>query len=171
MSKITRRNALARGGQAVAAAAVLSTLPTIAHAKEDAELLSRVEAFWAAHEEEKEKSDKRTANYNAITALPECPSFRDHPALSAFFEKHGQFALSDAANKANKRQGKAVKAVFGIPAKTHQGVLAKLKIVEVAYGTGNEDGDTDLDCWQDLDAPWLENVIADFERLLSGRAI
>ena len=39
MSKITRRETLARGGQAVAAAAVLSTLPTISHAKEDAEIL------------------------------------------------------------------------------------------------------------------------------------
>ncbi len=40
MSKITRRETLARGGQAVAAAAVLSTLPSIAHAKEDAELFT-----------------------------------------------------------------------------------------------------------------------------------
>ena len=40
MRKITRRNALARGGQVVAAAAVLSTLPSIAHAKEDAELFA-----------------------------------------------------------------------------------------------------------------------------------
>ena len=39
MSKITRRETLARGGQAVAAAAVLTTLPSIAHAKEDAEIL------------------------------------------------------------------------------------------------------------------------------------
>ncbi len=39
MSKITRRETLARGGQAVAAAAVLITLPSIAHAKEDAEIL------------------------------------------------------------------------------------------------------------------------------------
>lgn len=43
MSKITRRNALARGGQAVAAAAVLSTLPSIADAKEDAELFALFE--------------------------------------------------------------------------------------------------------------------------------
>ena len=168
MSKITRRETLARGGQAVAAAAVLSTLPSIAHAN-DAELLSRVKVFWAAHKEEKEKSDKRTANYNAITALPECPSFRDHPALSAFFEKHGQFTLSDAANEANKRQGKAVKAVFDTPAKTYQGVLAKLKIVEVAYGTGCEDGDMDLEVYQDHETPWLENAIGDLERL-AGRA-
>ena len=39
MSKLSRRETLARGGQAVAAAAVLSTLPSIAHAKEDAEIL------------------------------------------------------------------------------------------------------------------------------------
>ncbi len=43
MSKITRRETLARGGQAVAAAAVLVTLPSIADAKEDAEIL-RAEA-------------------------------------------------------------------------------------------------------------------------------
>ena len=40
MSKITRRETLTRGGQAMAAAAVLSALPSIAAAKEDAELFS-----------------------------------------------------------------------------------------------------------------------------------
>ena len=40
MSKLSRRETLARGGQVVAAAAVLSTLPTIAQAKEDAELFA-----------------------------------------------------------------------------------------------------------------------------------
>ena len=39
MSKITRRETLTRGGQAVAAAAVLTALPTIAHGKEDVEIL------------------------------------------------------------------------------------------------------------------------------------
>ena len=39
MSKITRRETLTRGGQAVAAAAVLTALPSIADAKEDAEIL------------------------------------------------------------------------------------------------------------------------------------
>ncbi len=43
MPKLSRRKALARGGQAVAAAAVLTTLPTIAHAKEDAELFALYE--------------------------------------------------------------------------------------------------------------------------------
>ena len=83
---------------------------------------------------------------------------------------HGIDALADASNEANERQGRAVKLVFDTPAKTYQGVLAKLKIVEVAYGTGNADGDADLEANQDLDAPWLESVIGDFERL-AGRRI
>ena len=41
--KTTRRNVLKGGGKAVAAAAVLTTIPSIAHAKEDAEIL-RAEA-------------------------------------------------------------------------------------------------------------------------------
>ena len=43
MPKLSRRETLARAGGIVAAAAVLSTLPTIAHANEDAEIL-RAEA-------------------------------------------------------------------------------------------------------------------------------
>ncbi|MCH8098266.1 MAG: hypothetical protein IID53_14455 [Proteobacteria bacterium] len=43
MPKLSRRETLARGGAAVAAAAVLPFIPAIAHAKEDAEIL-RAEA-------------------------------------------------------------------------------------------------------------------------------
>ena len=178
MSKITRRETLARGGQAVAAAAVLSTLPSIAHAKEDAELLSRVEAFWLAHKEAVDCHERWVAETERIEALPECPAFR-YPGATredllrhhAFLAEHGIGAFVDASGEAWEREDRAVKLVFGIPAKTYQGVLAKLNIVEEAYGTGGADGDANLESYQDLDAPWLENAIADFERLAGRRSI
>ena len=176
MPKLSRRETLARGGQAVAAAAVLSTLPSIAHAEEDAELLSRVEAFWPAHKEAVGCHERWVAEHARVDALPECPPFRfpgatreDHLRYSAFLAEHGIDAFVDASGEAWERQGKAVNAVFDISAKTYQGVLAKLKIVEVAYGTGAGDGDADLEGNQDLDAPWLANAIGDFERLAGRR--
>ena len=45
--------------------------------------------------------------------------------------------------------------------------ILKLKIVEEAYGTGGADGDGNLESYQDLDTPWLESVIGDFERLIA----
>ena len=174
---ITRREAMKHGGKAVAAAAVLSALPSIARAKEDAELLSRIEAFWAAHKGATDTNKKWLAEAERVEALPGCPPLtyptpteEDWRRWRVFMRSHGIDALADAANKANKRQGKAVKAAFDTPAKTCQGVLAKLKIVEVAYGNGESGGDVDLECWQDQDAPWLENAIGDFERLI-GRAV
>jgi len=172
MSKITRRETLARGGQAVAAAAVLSTLPSIAHAEDDAKLLSRVEGFWPAHKAAADCHERWVAEKHRVEALPECPPFvvpvKNREAFeryNAFLKDHGIGALAGASGEAWEREARAVKLVFDTPAKTYQGVLAKLKIVEVAYGTGNADGDADLEANQDLDAPWLESVIGDFERL------
>ena len=58
MSKLSRRETLARGGQVVAAAAVLPFLSTInpAHAKEDAELFALYEE-WKRLEEIASKGD------------------------------------------------------------------------------------------------------------------
>ena len=178
MSKITRRQTLARGGQAVAAAAMLPVIPTIAlGAGQDAGLFARVEAFWAAHKEAVGRYEKRVAECTRIEALPECPAFRfpgatreDFLRHYAFLDEHGIGALANASGEAWEREARAVKLVFDIPAKTYQGVLAKLKIVEEAYGTGAGDGDMNLESSQDLDTPWLESVIGDFERL-AGRAI
>ena len=52
MSKLSRRTALARGGQAVAAAAVLPFIPAIAHAEVNADttLLARVAQWHQAYE-------------------------------------------------------------------------------------------------------------------------
>ena len=178
---ISRRDAMKRGGEAVVVAAAISVSPTIAvGASGDAKLLSRIEAFWAAHNEAAVSSEKWIAEKKRVEALPECPPFlfpeatrEDHQRYFAFLVEHGVDALADASNKANKRQGKAIKAVFDIPATTYQGVLGKFQIVHVAYGNGTDIGnDVDLECWQDHAAPWLENAIGDFERLAGhGRAI
>ena len=172
MPKLSRRETLARGGQAVAAAAVLSTLPTIAHAEDDAKLLSRVEAFWPAHKAAVDCHERWVAEKHKVEALPECPCLlfpkatrEDLLRHNDFLKDHGSGALADASGEAWEREARAVKLVFDTPAKTYQGVLAKLKIVEVAYGTGAGDGDADLEGNQDLDAPWLANAIGDFERL------
>ncbi len=59
----------------------------------------------------------------------------------------------------------AVNAVFEIPAETVKGAFEKLKIVHIVVGNNHQDGDEDLDAYQDWDAPRMETVLADFERL------
>ncbi len=62
--------------------------------------------------------------------------------------------------------------MFAIPAQTLWGATEKLKIVRMAVGNSYDafgTGDEDLDVFQDLEAPWFGDVIADFERL-AGRA-
>ena len=56
MSKLSRRETLAKGGQAMAAAAVLPFIPSIAHAQEgaDAALLARVAQWHRAYEKRME---------------------------------------------------------------------------------------------------------------------
>lgn len=174
---ITRREAMKRGGNAVVAAAALSVVPTIAgSAGEDTKLLSRVEVFWAAHKEAVGCFEKWLTEKHRVEALPECPVFRypeatkeDHERFYAFLADHGVNALANSSHKANKRMGRAVKAVFDTPAKAYHGVLAKLKIVEAALGPGGGMGDEELEAFQDYEAPWLENAIMDFERLADQR--
>ena len=81
MSKITRRETLAKGGQAVAAAAVLSTLPTVAHAN-DAALVRMVKEVFRIRDEinaglhspdgevSKEVSDRQWGLINTIADTP-----------------------------------------------------------------------------------------------------
>ena len=144
----------------------------------DAKLLSRIEAFWAAHKETVDSLEKWVAEKHRVGALPECPAFvfpaesrKGYEAYQAFLKDHGVQALCSAFKKANKRQGKTVKAVFDTPARTYQGVLAKLKIVEAALGPGDGRGDENLEVFQDYEAPWLANAIGDFERLVAGGVI
>ena len=177
MSRLSRRETLAGGGKAVEDADALPSLSSInpAHAKADAKLLSRVEAFWSAHKEANDSFERWLAEKHRVEALPECPAFVSPAETREAYERYLTFmkdrgirALSDASHRAQKRQGKAVKVVFGIPAKTYQGVLAKLKIVNVGYGDGESSGDENLEVFQDHDAPWLANAIEDFDRLVAG---
>ena len=144
------------------------------HNQADGELLSRVEAFWAAHKETVGSLEKWVAEKAKVQALPECPAFavpaenrEAYEAYLTFMKDHGVQALSNAFKKANKQQGKTVNAVFDTPARTYPGVLAKLKIVEVAYGNGESDGDDELQTWQD-GGSWLQNATGDFERLVAS---
>ena len=61
--------------------------------------------------------------------------------------------------------GAAANAVFAIPAQTVRGAYEKLRIVSLATGTGAQDANEDLAYSQDHDAPWIDNALADLERL------
>ena len=79
-------------------------------------------------------------------------------------ELHGYDAAYDVWNAAAKVAKEAVAAVFAMPANTLPGVLGKLRLVSRAYLDGYE-GDADMVCWQDDEAPWIDLVLADLERL------
>jgi len=95
MPKLSRRETLARGGQAVAAAAVLSTLPSIAHAKEDAEIL-RAES----------EVMRLMGEINAGLHSPD----------------------GNVSEEAQKRESALENAVADTPAKSLDGVAAKLRL-------------------------------------------
>ncbi len=57
-------------------------------------------------------------------------------------------------------------AVFETPAQTAQGVLEKVRIMYLARGDFDEQGDNALEVFQDdRNSPWFGAVIADLERL------
>jgi hypothetical protein len=58
-----------------------------------------------------------------------------------------------------------VRAVFGHKARI-QGVLAKLRIVEMAYGTGEGSEAPDLEAYQR--GSWLGSTIKDLDRMAGG---
>jgi hypothetical protein len=66
-----------------------------------------------------------------------------------------------------KATGKAARAIFAMRARTLGGVLAKLEIVELAYGRGDDDGDLELHGYQRRDN-WLHSAIADLRWLAKG---
>ena len=49
-----------------------------------------------------------------------------------------------------------------------EGAFKKLKIAHLAIGNHDDDGDRGLESYQEWDKPWMETVIADFERLIGG---
>ena len=95
MSKLTRRETLAGGGKVIAAAAVLVTLPSIADAKEDAEIL-RAEA----------EVMRLMGEINAGLHSPD----------------------GNVSEEAQKRESALENAVADTPAKSLDGVAAKLRL-------------------------------------------
>ena len=186
MKNLSRRKALKAGGAALAVTATLG-FPMTAKA-DDSELLARVADFWTAYEKHDETWNAHQVRRPEIEAMPDYPPelpWDGEKTLSqaeyelhrkrileqaAFRERHGD--LWEAANEAGKQMGAAANAVFAIPAKTAKGAVAKLKIARRASGATAEggDGDAELSCYQDYDAPWIDNAIADLERLVGGAA-
>ena len=175
MTAITRRDALSGAGAVVAVAAVPAAVQA-----DDTVLLARVEQFHDLYEAAKLLWAKDSAHRRRIESMPDCPVvrpwFAGDPAPDplkwrervAFLESHDHCKHYDAANEIHGQTGAVATAIFETPAETAKGALEKLKIAYMAVGDGVETdtGDSDLEAFQDLEAPWMEAVIADFERLI-----
>ena len=174
MTAITRRGVLAGATAAVAVATVSAPTPALA---DDAILLARIQRFHDVYGELQDVWARQKAHRAQIGAMPDCPGPQTWPSgeyalpRAAFLETHDAFRYWDECNRLNEQTGALAKAIFETPAQTARGVLEKLKIAYLAVGDGEETdtGDNDLEAFQDLAAPWMEVVIADFERL-SGEA-
>ena len=136
MSKLSRRETLAGGGRAIAVAAVLSTLPSIAHAKEDAELFA---LFGKCKQLEKEYI-KAINGYEKVQipvsrSFPEMPLYGEsrrewereyRPSLNKALERAGVPALKKK-HKATERAWLAAQDRFyDMPAHTPAGMILKL---------------------------------------------
>ncbi len=167
MTAITRRGALLSAGAAVAVATVAA--PTTAVA-DDAVLLARIEQFHDVYGELQDVWEKHQAHRASVEAMPDCPQIPFYRDRTAFLKAHDAYRGWEQGNRLNEQTGALAKTIFGTPAQTVKGALEKLKIAYVAVGDGEETGtgDPDLESFQDLKAPWMEAVSADFERLIGG---
>ncbi len=167
---ISRRDALLGASAAVAVAGA----PTaVAAQASDANLLALVEQFHDVYGECQDVWEKHRAHRASVEAMPDCPRPPFLPpdyghGHTAFLAAHDGHKYLGEANRLNDQTGALAKTIFGTPAQTVKGALEKLKIAYVAVGDGEETGtgDPDLESFQDLEAPWMEAVIADFERLI-----
>ncbi len=172
MTAITRRDALLGASAAVAVATVAA--PAIQ--ADDTILLARVAQFHDVYGECQRVWTKQKAHRAQIEAMPDCPGPQTCRsggyalARAAFLEAHDAYRYWDQCNRLNEQTGALAKAIFRMPARTSRGALEKLKIAYTAVGDGEETstGDNDLESFQDLEAPWMGNVIADFKRLVGG---
>ena len=167
--KLTRRETMKVGAGAVVAVAV-PALPVMAGGNPDAVLLARVATFWRAYEQSTTAHEEASARREVIEAMPDYPHFGDGFDMEkwqVFMDRHGWNELWDRAQEAGKQEGQAANAVFATPARSLRGAVEKVKIVRIVTGIGAEtgDGDADLGAYQDFDAPWIDNAIADLERL------
>ena len=184
---ITRRDALL-GATAAAAVTGLTVAPLAIQAAGvkaalagDTVLLARIAQFNEIYEVARSSWRECSEHRAKVEAMPDCPSGRgpcgDLAEMRArnkahwdFLEARGVWDGYDEPNRLNDQAGALAKAIFETPAQTAKGAIEKLKIAYTAVGDGEgtSTGDNDLEAFQDLEAPWMEAVIADFERLLGG---
>ena len=161
--QISRRDAL----MGATAAAVVAGVPGAAQG-EDAALLARVTRFHEVYDRGNRVWAKQTAHRARIEAMLHCPAISPwggNNAHFAFLEAHDAYRYSDEANRLNDLGGALANAIFETPSLTWRGALEKFKIARIALGNYDEDGDSDLEVFQDRERPWMETVAADFERL------
>ena len=154
-------------------AAKRSATPTTT--PDDTALLKLAATFDVLYQEHDRLRDHWHAAHAAADRDPDHPGLPLKPGEMvdrdiAVRERRGVHILADAANRMAKRMGTAAQAVFDTPARTPQGILAKLRIIEHAYGTGDgsNDGDGDLEAHQKPGRSWLRSAIDDIERLAGG---
>lgn len=193
--RLSRRNVLLAGA-ALPIPVFLQERPAML---DDADLLAAVARFHAAYAKVAAARKAREDEEARLAAHRDCPVTRaeglivtdeDRQANAARFwwiHNRRDPALWDAINVEGETVRAAVRTVFELPAHTLPGVLAKLRIVYLAYGWGeggSHDGDDDLRTDQygykhedreeedrdysraeDEDVCFLELVLADLERL------
>jgi hypothetical protein len=163
---ISRRGVLIGAG---AAAVAVAGVPRTAQG-DDAVLLARVAQFNDCYDTWRRGWARYSEHRAQIAAMPGCPpaefgTFSEH---ITFLQTHDTSGYYEECSGLGEQTGEAVNAVFEIPAETVKGAFEKLKIVHIVVGNNHQDGDEDLDAYQDWDAPWMETVLADFERLAGG---
>ena len=189
MPKISRRAALARGGRALTAAAILplAGVSVEAHAAEgDAELLGAIKRFKRLAKRYLKAWGEARAAYDQAENHPDFPpdSFEQAAQFDAEGVKYdyaemcrdycakadklrgqfGYYAKYDRATPLEKQARKAVKPVFALPARTLKGALAKLQLANWLRKQFEEPDD-----WADH-GEWELAAQRDFERLLQRAA-
>ena len=147
MSKLSRRETLAATGKAVAAAAVLTTIPAIAHAKDDAELLDLERQWYLAAVKEDER---REAWRHAVRVVAPGQKYYSPDVFEIPHVKE----LSNLADQADREMRIIEDRMTETPARTIHGVAAKLRV-----GQGPV-----------MMQAFRQSIVADAERL-AGRAI
>ena len=164
---ISRRSALL----GVSAAVAVASVPTMAQA-DDVVLLARIGQFHVLYRKWRAMWAKQQAHRARIEAMPDCPqpdgTVKGAQAYFAFLDAHDAHRYYDESGRLGEPTGALANAIFETPANTVEGAFEKLKIAHLAIGRWPDDGDEGLEAYQTLDAPWMEIVLADFERLIGG---
>ncbi|MFN4088705.1 MAG: hypothetical protein ACK4QW_06620 [Alphaproteobacteria bacterium] len=210
MKKTITRRAMLATVATIAPVAALAAVPLDTgelpqYAADDAELLALVAEFhrleevhqevWTAYKVRRSEMEK---------SAPPLSDPRDHSDKAMaqdrkhrdYLDANGCGDLYDRACRAGSAAGMMLREVFKTPARTPAGILAKVELYRLAYGSdpqgagehgevaGNVDLDAyDVDYWTDYDdvdengeaatvddpdwRPWLDTIVADL-RALAG---